>query len=243
MKIISKEEEAAHYSATVRGGLLGGVVGLAAGTGVIWLGSKRFSVFRNLTLPFRAFLSVSTGTFTAIIAADKAGEAYERRAHPEREYKDANQQLQEQIAAQKSGMRRLKDWATEHRYGIVFGSWVASMGIALGIVQRNRYLTGAQKLVQARVYAQGLTVAVLLASFALEGSDAARGKGRWEVIKVLDPNDPEHKHLIEKRIHHERYQGEDQWMDMVATEERKMKREQEEKDRKNNTTKKDKSHV
>ena len=241
MKIISKEEEAAHYSATVRGGILGGVVGLAAGTGVVWLASKRFSTFRNLTLPFRAFLAVSTGTFTAIIAADKAGEAYERRAHPEREYKDVNRELEEQIAAQKSAGRRLRDWATEHRYGIVFGSWIASMGIALGLVQRNRYLTGPQKLVQARVYAQGLTVAVLLASFALEGSDAARGKGRWETIKVLDPNDPEHKHLIEKRIHHERYQGEDQWMDMVATEERRMKREQEEKDRNGKTAKKDRA--
>ena len=241
MKIISKEEEAAHYSATIRGGLLGGAVGLAAGTGAVWLVSKRFPTFRNLTLPFRAFLAVSTGTFTAIIAADKAGEAYERRAHPEREYKDINRQLQDQIAAQKSAGGRLRDWATEHRYGIVFGSWIASMGIALGLVQRNRYLTGAQKLVQARVYAQGLTVAVLLASFALEGSDAARGKGRWETIKVLDPNDPEHKHLIEKRVHHERYQGEDQWMDMVATDERRMKREQEEKDRKGKMAKKDKA--
>jgi hypothetical protein len=49
--------------------------------------------------------------------------------------------------------------------------------------------------------------------------------------------------LIEKRIHHERYQGEDQWMDMVATEERRMKREQEEKDRKDKAAKKDKSHA
>lgn len=243
MKILTKEEEKAHYSATVKGGLIGGVVGLAAGTGAVWLASKRFPAFRNMTLPFRTFLAVSTGTFTAIIAADKGGEAYERRAHPEREYRDANKRLQEEIEAQKSAGKRLRDWATEHRYGIVFGSWVASMGIALGLVRRNRYLTGAQKLVQARVYAQGLTVAVLLASFALEGSDAARGKGRWEVVRIVDPNDPEHKHMIEKRIHHERYEGEDQWMDMVATEERKMKREQEEKDRKEKAAKKEKSHA
>src|SRR5205823_4045217 len=60
MKIITKEEEAAHYSATVRGGLLGGVVGLAAGTGAVWLASKRFPGFKTLTLPFRVFLAVST---------------------------------------------------------------------------------------------------------------------------------------------------------------------------------------
>ena len=83
------------------------------------------------------------------------------------------------------------------------GSWT--------LVNRNRYLSGSQKLVQARMYAQGSTLVALLTSFAIEGNDAAKGTGRWETIKVLDPNDPEHKHLIEKRIHHERYAGEDQW--------------------------------
>lgn len=223
MKILTKEEQEAHYRATIRGGLIGGGVGLAAGTAGVWLANRRFPAFRQLTVPFRFFLVVSSSTAAAIITAEKAGERFERLAHPERDFKDRSQTLQEQIAAQKSVGGRIKDWATEHRYGIVFGSWLASMGIALGIVSRNRYLTGAQKLVQARVYAQGLTVAVLLASFALEGSDAARGKGRWETIKVLDPNDPLHQHMIEKKIHHERYEGEDQWMDMVASEERRMK--------------------
>lgn len=85
------------------------------------------------------------------------------------------------------------------------------MGTAFALVSRNKYLTGAQKLVQARVYAQGLTLAVLVATAAFETSDATKGKGRWETVKILDPNDPEHKHMIEKRIHHEAYQGEDLW--------------------------------
>jgi len=97
------------------------------------------------------------------------------------------------------------------------------MGFALWIVRRNPYLTTAQKLVQARVYAQGLTIGVLLASFGLEAKDATQAKGRWETIKVLDPNDPLHKRLIEKKIHHERYEGEDQWMDVIAGEEQRVK--------------------
>ena len=85
------------------------------------------------------------------------------------------------------------------------------MGIALGLVGRNPYLSRAQKLVQARVYAQGLTLAVLVATAAFEVGDAKKGKGRWETVKILDPDDPEHKHIIEKRIHHEAYAGEDLW--------------------------------
>lgn len=67
---------------------------------------------------------------------------------------------------------------------------------------------------QARVYAQGLTLAVLVATAAFEVGDASKGKGRWETVMVLDPNDPEHKHLIEKKIHHEAYEGEDLWRGM-----------------------------
>jgi len=86
------------------------------------------------------------------------------------------------------------------------------MVIAFALVGRNPTLTGQQKLVQARVYAQGLTLAVLVASFALEGSDMSQGKGRWETVRVLDPDDPEHKRMVERKIHHEAYTGEDQWM-------------------------------
>ena len=92
------------------------------------------------------------------------------------------------------------------------------MAIALGLVGRSPYLTTAQKLVQARVYAQSLTIAVLLASAAFEISDQGKGEGRWETVKVVDPNDPEHKHMIEKKVHHESYAGEDQWRGMLPLE-------------------------
>ena len=85
------------------------------------------------------------------------------------------------------------------------------MAIALGIVGRSPYLSTSQKIVQSRVYAQGLTVAVLLATAAFEIGDQRNGEGRWETVKIVDPDDPEHKHLIEKEVHHERYKGEDQW--------------------------------
>lgn len=88
------------------------------------------------------------------------------------------------------------------------------MAIALGIVGRSPQLSTSQKIVQARVYAQGLTLAVLVATAAFEIGDRGREEGRWETVKVIDPNDPEHKHLVDKKIHHERYAGEDLWRGM-----------------------------
>lgn len=222
MKILTKEEEEAHYNATLKGGIKGGLIGLALGGAATYGAHLRFSTFRGLTLPMKAFLVTSTGTFISIIAADRASRNYESARDPQRQYRDRATLDQESIRASETYFQRAKDWGRENRYPIVTASWVASMGIALGLVGRNPYLSRAQKLVQARVYAQGLTLAVLVATAAFEVGDASKGKGRWETVMVLDPNDPEHKHLIEKKIHHEAYEGEDLWRDMVATEERKI---------------------
>jgi hypothetical protein len=163
----------------------------------------------------KTFLVTSSGTFISIIAADRASRKYENARDPQRQYRDRATLDQESARAAETYFQRFKDWGRENRYPIVTASWVASMGIALGLVGRNPYLSRAQKLVQARVYAQGLTLAVLVATAAFEVGDASKGKGRWETVMVLDPNDPEHKHLIEKKIHHEAYEGEDLWRGML----------------------------
>lgn len=150
--------------------------------------------------------------FLAVIAADRASAAYDLKHDPaKRRFAEREKEREDELVAGKTTLERVKEWAEENRYPIIFTFWVLSMGGSFAMVNRNRYLSGSQKLVQARMYAQGSTLAVLLASFAVESNDARKGKGRWETVKVLDPNDPEHKHLIEKRIHHERYAGEDQW--------------------------------
>jgi len=222
MKILTKEEEQAHYNATVKGGTIGGLIGLAVGGAAAVAANARFHTFRNLTLPMKAFLVSSSGTFSAIIAADRASRNFESSREPARRYRDRTTSELEQLRQAEPLSQRLKDWGRENRYSIVTASWVASMGVALSLVGRDPYLSRSQKLVQARVYAQGLTIAILLATALLEVGDARKGKGRWETVKIIDPNDPEHKNLIEKRIHHEAYEGEDLWRDMVAAEEQKM---------------------
>lgn len=157
------------------------------------------------------------------MTADSYSRTFEKSRHSDSDYKNKSEAAIAEFQQGKDTVTKAKEWVSENRYPIVFGSWVASMVIALGIVSRNPHQSPQQKIVQARVYAQGLTLAVLVASFALESNDLRAGKGRWETIKVVDPNDPEHKRLIDKRIHHEAYQGEDQWLDMIDAQERKMR--------------------
>ncbi|KAI0881221.1 uncharacterized protein GGS22DRAFT_172709 [Annulohypoxylon maeteangense] len=222
MKVISKEEEAAHYGQVLRGGAIGGTLGIGLGIGGVIFASKRYPTFSSLTVPFRAFLVTSTGTFGAIVNAERWSNAFHRNNNPMNFYVDEAQRTAELIRQNETSWQRFTTWGRENRYSIVFVSWVAAMGIALGIVGRNKYITTSQKLVQARVYAQGLTLAVLIASAVFETADAKSGTGRWEIIKVIDPDDPEQKHLIEKKVHKEEYEGQDLWKDMVAAEEKRI---------------------
>jgi len=222
MKILSKEEEQEHYNAVLKGGSIGGLLGLTIGMAGVLGASRRYTAFRGLTLPFRAFLITSSATFGAIVNADRFSIAYQRSRDPANFYVDDAHRALEMARENESNYRRFMGWGREHRYSIVFASWLASMAVALTVVGRNRFLTSAQKLVQARVYAQALTVLVLVASAVFEMNDAKTGSGRWETIMVLDPDDPEHKHLIEKRIHREEYEGQDLWKDMVAAEEKRL---------------------
>jgi hypothetical protein len=211
MKLLSKEEEEQHYNAVLKGGFLGGTAGFAIGLGGVMAASRRYPAVRGLTLPFRTFLVTSSATFGAIVNADRFSNKFARAREPMRDYKDASERNREMARQNESTYKRFMDWGRENRYSIVFTSWIASMGVAMAMVNRAPMST-AQKLVQARVYAQGLTLAVLIASAIFEVSDAKKGSGRWETVKVIDPNDPEHKHLIEKKIHKEEYEGQDLWM-------------------------------
>ncbi|RDA86541.1 hypothetical protein CP532_1925 [Ophiocordyceps camponoti-leonardi (nom. inval.)] len=237
MKVLSKEEEEAHFSTVLNGGLIGGVAGLGLGLGGVLFASRRYPAFRSLTLPFRAFLVTSSTTFGAIVNADRHSTIFQRSQHADSDYRDVSQRAAEMIRENESTYQRFMSWGKEHRYSIVFASWVVGMAAALAAVGRAP-MTTPQKVVQARVYAQALTLAVLLVSAVFEMSDAQKGSGRWETVLVVDPNDPEHKHLIEKRVHREEYEGQDLWKDMVEAEERRLKAEEEHvKAKEANTTK------
>lgn len=149
--------------------------------------------------------------YPAIVSADHYSRTYEASKHPDEGFKDETSRARAEALSRRSAYEKIMDFGKEQRYKIVGGSWVASMAIALGLVGRNPYLSTAQKLVQARVYAQGLTVAVLIATAIFEIGDRNKEEGRYETVKVVDPDDPTHKHIIEKKIHKEEYAGEDQW--------------------------------
>ncbi|RVX69010.1 hypothetical protein B0A52_08077 [Exophiala mesophila] len=228
MKVLTKEQEAEHYRAVLRGGTIGGVVGLGVGLVGVTLAQRRYAFIRNLTLPLKAFLVTSSGTFAGIINADTYSRQYEADQNPkERQYREREAQKMAAAQANRTFTEKAMEFGRRERYKIVAGSWVASMAAAFAIVNRNKYITGPQKLVQARVYAQFLTLGVLIATAAFEIADSRNQEGRFETVRYLDPTDPEHKRYLEKQVELETSQGhhnpnDDLWKEMVAAEEERL---------------------
>jgi hypothetical protein len=214
MKILTKEEEEAHYAEVLKGGTIGGTLFTGLGLAGVYVASKRYSSFRGLTLPFRAFLVTSTGTFGAIVNAERWSIAYQIAQDPKRTYRDQAARTADLIRENESAYERFKTYAKENRYQIVFASWLASMGIAFAIVSRQPMNT-ANKVVQARVYAQGLTLVVLLVSAIYEMRDLKNGDSRFQTVRMVDPNDP--TKVIEQKVHKEEYEGQDLWKGKSST--------------------------
>lgn len=102
--------------------------------------------------------------------------------------------MTEALAAQRSTPQKALDWAATNKYSIVFASWVASMGAAFAMVSRSP-LSTSQKLVQARVYAQGLTLGVMIVSLAFETSDM--GNGQKRALSAKEQNEAQWRDMME----------------------------------------------
>lgn len=176
----------------------------------------------------KAFLVTSSGTFVGIIAADNSSRSFEAERNADQQwYQNREQRLREESLQGMSFMERSLAWARKEKYTIVTATWVASMIGSFVLVGRNPYLSGQQKIVQARVYAQGLTLAVLVASAAFEISDQRKGKGILK--KKLEEQEAAGKGQVveEEPVRQRQQQNEgegDLWKDMVAAEEERLKK-------------------
>lgn len=217
MKILTKEQEDAHYNAVLKGGSVGTALGLAGGWAGVMLASRRWAGVRNLTLPMKAFLVTSSGTFTGIIAADHSSRNFDEGQNSQKTYvHDLEQARRQHEISRMSTTDRMMDFMHREKYKVIGLSWVGSMMAAWAFVARTP-MTGPQKLVQARVYAQGLTVAMMCAVAAFEIHDQRKGSGFLDSVKAKRAREAASGKQVQ----------EDMWKDMVDAEEKRLKEKEE----------------
>ncbi|BFZ65032.1 Replication factor C, subunit RFC4 [Saitoella coloradoensis] len=213
MKVLTKEQEEAHYQAALKAGAKGGLIWTGVALAGCAVAHRYVPSFKKWTLPLKAFIVTSVGTAGVVIVGEKGSREYEMSQWGELPPDDRTDYSN--LSFSQATLR----WAIENKYKIVVGAWVLSMAGSLGFVWQNRYLSSSQKLVQARMYAQGLTLAVLLASATIGVNDSYDDKGRD--VTIPDPANPGKTITIHEGKEH--YPGENDWQIAVAQEEARLK--------------------
>ncbi|KZT12594.1 uncharacterized protein LAESUDRAFT_718871 [Laetiporus sulphureus 93-53] len=172
MKIITKEESDTQMRATAVGGAKGFAGGLAVALPMSYLLNKRWGYYRALPPSLKAFGVIIVAVPAFVINAEHSGLRYEkeRRTDFGKLEMDAKEAVRQAKWDRMTVTQKFQDVAARHEYGFIGGAWATSMIGAFGYIMRNPYETLPQKLVQARMWAQGLTIGVLIAAAVLTHS-------------------------------------------------------------------------
>jgi len=192
MKLLKEDQIAAHDSAVQRGALEGTAAGAGLAVAASFFARKRYPGYTKLPLSLKALGAAIIVAPCLAIQAERRGLEYERsqwegegvRILSHKEVAEANR-WDAMTTSEKIG-----DWSFRHQYTLIMGGWAASLALAGGIISRNKYQTQAQKIVQARMWAQGLTIGLLIAAGALtskrRAATAAQGQTDHSWQDVLE---------------------------------------------------------
>ncbi|KAJ7368872.1 hypothetical protein DFH08DRAFT_34929 [Mycena albidolilacea] len=198
MKIATEEQIAAHTAASRRGAL----EGFLAGGTVATLGSvyshRKFAYYRSLP-PSLKLLGVLIVAAPALsIQAERRGLEYDKSQWEG----DGARLLEAQELHEVSKWDSLSmgdkiaDWASRHEYSLIIGGWALSLVAAGVIINRDKYQTPAQKIVQARMWAQGLTIGIILSAAGFKtthnkGESASRPPPDHSWMDVVEQHERE----------------------------------------------------
>ncbi|RDB20122.1 Respiratory supercomplex factor 2, mitochondrial [Hypsizygus marmoreus] len=176
MKIATPEEIHAHAAASRRGAIEGGVAsGIVALGGSYYL-HRKFPGYRQLPLSLKALGLVIVVAPILSIQAERRGLEYDKS-----QWKGEGVRILhgKQVAADErwedmSTQDKIADWSNRHQYSIILGGWASSLAFAGAVISRDKYQTTAQKVVQARMWAQGLTIGILIVAGALTQAQRAK---------------------------------------------------------------------
>ncbi|CAR21283.1 HIG1 domain-containing protein [Lachancea thermotolerans] len=168
MKILTEEEIEAHHYHTLSGGVKGTVAGLVISGLLFRYAPVKFPKFQPKRMPWslKTAMFITPPTLLASIGAEEASTSFDNMMYGSG---SASRDAIEEHRRWKSLplSEKLTEGASNHKYKIIVAAWAASMWGSWKFVDRDPIMTKTQKAVQARMYAQGLTVMLLLGSIGL----------------------------------------------------------------------------
>ena len=175
MKFVTQEQLDAHSAASRRGALEGTAASGVVALGLSYWANGRYPAYRRLPVALKVLGGIILVAPALAIQAERRGLEYDRsqwegetvRILDHKEV-SAMQRWDSMTPGEKIG-----DWSFRHQYSLIFGGWAGSLAVAGLAISRNKYQTYPQKIVQARMWAQGLTIGLLIVAGALSAKRRA----------------------------------------------------------------------
>lgn len=168
MKILTSEEIEAHRYHTLAGGLKGAIAGLVISGAIFKLGPMRYPKFnpKAMTWSIKTALFITPPTLLTAICAENASTNFDELMYGSGS--ESSQALEEHKRWKNLSLKhKIVESLSDNKYKIITGLWAASLYGSWVFVNRDKIMTKTQKAVQARMYAQFITVALLLGSMGL----------------------------------------------------------------------------
>ncbi|EGV64365.1 Replication factor C, subunit RFC4 [Yamadazyma tenuis] len=202
MKILGTDEREAHIAHITAEGTKGLFYGSLLSAGLFaYLRTRHPVRFSQFNTSIKTCIFAMPTIATAAFWADQGSVEFDRQMHSS-DYQQ--EQLLEQYKEWQSMSKYDKSihFLNDNKYKIVLSAWAASLYGSWVLVNRDKIMTTAQKAVQARMYAQGVTVLLLIGTVLLAVKEEEINKKKpapipeWQ--KVLNDRAEEEKE--KKRI-------------------------------------------
>lgn len=168
MKILTSKEINEHSAYTLKGGAMGAVIGLTGSALLFRYLPRRFPAFKpsQMTWSVKTAIFITPPTLFTAICAEEASNRFDALKYSgsyQTEEAAERQAAWDKLSTKEKTVESL----STHKYKIITGIWAASLYTAWEIINRDKVMNTTQKAVQARMYAQFITVILLLGSVAL----------------------------------------------------------------------------
>ncbi|KAM9889742.1 hypothetical protein OXX79_011935 [Metschnikowia pulcherrima] len=192
MKILNDDEKDSHWQAVLVEGVKGTVIG-AGLAGLLVAGVKRrYPIpYRNFSTSIKAAMWAMPTISMAAFYADEGSVKFDEQTYRSDYLNKLEQERLERWNNLSTG-DKIFTQVNDNKYKIIVGAWAASLWGSWEIVNKDKYMTTAQKAVQARVYAQAITVVLLLGTLLLSMHEKKLEEGLPQPV-------PEWKRYLEEQ--------------------------------------------
>lgn len=167
MKILADEERNAHWNTVLWEGAKGTVIGIGASAALVYGVKRRYPAqFATFSPSIKAAMWAMPTISLAAFWADEGSVKFDEQKY-RGEFIETVEKEKMDLFAKLSFADKVFTKVNENKYKIIISAWAASLWGSWHIVNKDKYMTVAQKAVQARVYAQAITVVLLLSTIVL----------------------------------------------------------------------------